>query len=382
MKKILVFSILLIVFMTGCSSNSDKIILKGDIENNIMSAVTTVAGKIIQMNKHQGEQVKKGDIIAVIDNANQKYAVDQLQAVINMKKAKLEELKAGTRPQQIEQAQAQVRVAKAQLDLLNSGSRKEQIEQAKNSVFVAQESLNVAQISFAHINTQYKNTLNSYVDLSVTKAEVDEVKYKLDIADKQVMSAKYQLESAKQQLALLQNGATTQSIEVAQANYDAANAQLRLLESGATKQSIDTATADLEQSVAQMNQAQNTLNNCNIVALNDGIIISKNFELGDVVNIGSNIADIAISNDVYVLCYIPDENLDKIYYNQPLKVITSQGEQTGRVSFIALKHEYTSKDKQSTSDSKHMATKIKIAIDDSKGLLKSGLTADVEVPLK
>lgn len=382
MKKLILCVLFIALITTGCSSKSNNLTLKGDIQNNIISANSTVAGKIIQMNKQQGEPVKKGDIIAVIDNTNQKYAVEQLQAVVNIKKAKLEELQAGTRPQQIEQAQAQVRAAKAQLDLLTSGNRSEQIEQAKNGVSIAQEALNTAQTAYNFADTQYKNALKLNKDGALSKNDLDNAKYKLDTTATQVSSAQYQLESAKQQLALLQNGSTSQAISTAQANYDAANAQLKLLQSGATKQTIAAAQADLDQSVAQLNQAQNILNNYNIIALNDGIIISKNFELGDVVNVGSNIADIAISNDLYVLCYIPDQYLDKIYYNQLLAVTTSAGIQTGKVSYIALKHEYTPKDKQSTSDDSHIATKIKVAINDNKGILKSGMTATVQVPLK
>lgn len=382
MKKIFMCILSIAFIATGCSAKSNNLTLKGDIENNIISANSTVSGKIVKMNKQQGEAVKKGEIIAIIDNTNQKYAIDQLQAVVKIKKAKLEELKLGTRPEQIQQAEAQVRASKAQLDLLTSGNRTEQIEQARNSVSIAQEALNTVKLTYDHLNTQYNNTLKLYNIGAVSKSELDEAKYKLDTTAKQRSSAQYQLENAKQQLILLQNGATAQSIASAKANYDAANAQLSLLKSGATKQTIEAAQADLDQSIAQLNQAKNILNNCNIIALNDGIIISKNFQLGDIVNVGSNIADIAISNDLYVLCYIPDEYLDKIYYNQPLTIETSIGSQTGKVSYIALKHEYTPKDKQSTSDSKHIATKIKIAIKDTKGILKSGMSANVEIPLK
>jgi HlyD family secretion protein len=382
MKKILICILFIAFIASGCSAKSGNLILKGDIQNNIISATSTVPGRIIEMNKQQGEPVKKGDIIAIIDNINQKYTVDQLQAVVNMKKAKLEELQAGARPQQIEQAEAQARAAKAQWELLTSGNRTEQIEQAKNGVSIAEEAVNIVQITYDYVVIQYNDALELYKQGAVSKNDLDNAKYKLDTADKQLSSAKYQLGSAKQQLALLQNGSTSQSIVAAKANYEAANAQLNLLQSGATKQSINAAQADLDQSAAQLNMAQNTLNNCNIIALDDGIIISKIYELGDVVNVGSNIADIAASNDLYVLCYIPDKYLDKIYYNQPLNVTTALGVQTGTVSYIALKSEYTPKDLQSTSESNHQDVKIKVSIKDSKGILKSGMTAEVEVPLK
>jgi HlyD family secretion protein len=382
MKKLFMCSLFFLFIATGCSSNSSILTLKGDIQNNIVSATTTISGKITEMKKQQGELVKKGDIIAVIDNTNQKYVVDQLQAVVHMKNAKLDELQSGTRPEQIEQAEAQVRAAKAQLDLLNAGNRSEQIEQAKNEVSIAEDSVNSTQTTYDYVNNQYNNTSQLYESDAVSKNTLDDAKYKLDTTASQLSSAKYKLESANQQLKLLQEGSTSEAITTSKANYDAANAQLDLLKSGSTKQTIDAAQADLDQATAQLNEAQNTLNNYNITALNDGIIISKNFELGDVVNIGSEIADIAVSNELYILCYIPDEYLDKISYNQSLNVITSAGTQTGTINYIALKHEYTPKDKQSTSDSKHIATKIKVAINDTDEKLKSGMSADVEIPLK
>ena len=382
MKKLFMCSLLILFIATGCSSNSNTLTLKGDIQNNIVSATTTISGKIIEMKKQQGEFVKKGDVIAIIDSANQKYVVDQMQAVVNMKNAKLDELQKGTRPEQISQAEAQVRAAKAQLDLLTSGNRNEQIEQARNEVSIAENAVNSAQTSYDYVNNQYNNTSQLYEKEAISKSSLDDVQYKLDTATSQLSSAKFKLESSKQQLKLLQEGSTSEAINTAKANYDAASSQLALLRNGSTKQTIDSAQADVDQAVAQLNQAKNTLNNYTITALNDGILISKNFEQGDIVNIGSDIADIAISNDLYVLFYLPDEYLDKISYNQSLNVTTSTGTQTGRVNYIALKHEYTPKDKQSTSDSKHIATKIKVSIADDDGKLKSGMTANVEIPIK
>lgn len=382
MKRFLIFIITILFASAAASCSGSKLTLNGDIQNNIISANSTVSGKIIKLNKQQGETVKKGEIIAVIDNTNQKYAVDQLKAMLEMKKAKLEELQAGTRPEQIEQAQAQVRAAKAQLELLQSGSRDEQIAQAENNVSIAQETISNSQSSYDYISTQYNNAQVLYNNGYMSKLDLDSSKNKLDSAASQLATAKYQLANAKQQLNLLKNGSTTESINAAKANYDAANAQLKLLQNGSTKQTLAAAKADMDQTAAQLNQSQYNLDNCNITALADGIIISKNFELGDIVNVGSNIADIAISNDVYVLCYIPEKYLGKIYYNQPLSVTTDLGTQTGKLSYIALKSEYTPKDKQSTSDGGSTAVKIKVSINDEGGKLKSGMTAKVTVPLK
>lgn len=440
MKKLHIWFILTVMLVTtGCSirvshlfSDSDSLTLKGNIENTIITATSTVSGQIIETEKKQGEPVKKGDVIAVIKHEDQEYTVKQLEAIVNMKKAtieelqagarpqqikqvqaqvnaakaKLAELQAGTRPQQIEQAQAQVRAAKAQYELVASGNEEEQIKQAKNSVSIAEEALNAQQITFNHINEKYQNTLSLHNEGMVSKNELDNVKYELDIAKKQLSTLEFQLNSSKQQLSLLekgvpleesvatanydaakaqlkllQNGPTEQSIRVAQAEVDQATAQLELLKSGSTKQALDAAQADLDQAVAQLEQAQTKLDSYYIRALEDGIIISKNFELGDVVNIGSQIADIA-TNDTYVLVYLPIEYLDKVFYSQSISVKTAVGNQEGIVSYIDLESEYTPKDKRSTTESEPIATKVKVAIDNEKGKLKSGMTAEIYLPLK
>lgn len=380
MKKIIGIIMLLMIMFSGCTKSS--ITLEGDIQNNISSAISTVSGKIIEMNKKQGEPVKKGEVIAVIDHTNQKYLVEQSQAVVNMKQAKLDEIKNGARPEELEAAEAQTRAAKAQLDLLLSGNRNEQIQQAKNEVAIAEESLKTATISYDNANIKYEDVVKLYEEGVLSKYELDYKKLELDTSMNQLSSAQYRLENAKQQLQLIEEGSTKEAINIARANYDTADAQYQLVKNGSTKETIIIAQADLDQSIAQLKQARNTFENCTIKALEDGIIISQNYNLGDVVNIGSNIADIAISNDVYVLCYIPVKHLDRIVYNQELEVTTVNGVQKGKVSYIDLETEYTPKDKQTNEDRKNKSVKIHVTIDDESGTLKSGMTAKVKIPIK
>ncbi|WP_446898736.1 HlyD family secretion protein [Clostridium sp. LBM24168] len=380
MKRIFIWILLAMLLLAGCGKKS-SVTLKGDIQNDVVSASSTVGGKITVMKKNQGEEVKKGDLIAVIDNSNQKYQVAQLQAIVSMKKAKLALLKAGTRPEQIGQAKAQVRAAGAQVDLLKSGNRQEQINQSKNNMSIAQYELYTARAAYEDSKSDYEKYLLLNKSGAVSQKELEDVKLKMDTSNYSLASAVSKLDNAKQQLSLMEEGSTSQAVETAVANYEAVSEQLKLLENGPATDEIEAAREDVNQSIAQLNQAKNQLNEFNIAALCDGIIISKNFQLGDIVAAGSNIADIAVKNDLYVVCYLPDKYLDKIYYNQSIVVSTSRGNQQGRINYIDLKKEYTPKDKQSASDKDHISTKIKIAIKDKSGILKSGMQADVQIPL-
>lgn len=363
-------------------NNLDKITLTGTVENGVVSAISTVPGKIIEIYKNQGEQVKKGDIIALIDDTNAKYAVEQLEAVVKLKIAKLDEIKKGARPQQIMQLEAQLRAAKAQWDLLSSGSRAEQKAQAAVLVSIASKAVQTAETSYEYISSQYDNAKIAYDKGLLTKADFDAAKFKKDIAGEQLSAAKLQEDNAKLQNTLVKKGSTSQAIAAAKAGYDAVKAQLDLAKAGATSQTIIMAKEDLNQSKIQLKQAKSNLDNYKISALADGIIISKNFNLGDVINMGGNIADIAISNDLDVIAYVPDKYLGKVKYGQKLSVKTEIGVIEGIVNYIDLSHEYTPIDKQSTNDSKHKATKIKLKIVDNSGVIKSGMKVEIELSLK
>jgi len=377
-----VILIVVAVYLGAQVLKAKTLTLTGDIENNVISANSTVSGKIVLMDKSQGEKVKKGDIIAEIDSQNQVFAVEQLQAVVDLKRAKLDELKAGARPQQIKQLEALTRGAKAQWDLLKAGNRVEQKDQAELAVAIAKKAVETAKISKDYAQNQYE-TAKAIADMGdLSQQELDGLKYKVDLASQTLATANDQLNNVKSQLTLIDKGATVQSISSAKANYDSAKAQLDLMKAGATSQSIRMAEADLNQSIAQLKQAKSILDNYKIVALADGIIISKNYQLGDIVNVASNLADIAIEGDLYVITYIPDKYLDRVSYGEKLEIKTGVGVIQGTVNYIALKHEYTPKDKQSTNDSKHKATKIKIKISDASGVLKSGMTGEIKVPLK
>ena len=434
MKKIVIV-IFSVFWLTGCSllsGSPEQLTLEGDVEHTVISATSTVSGQIVEMTKDLGETVKKGETIAIINSESQKFTMEQLEAVVNMKKAALEklekgtrpeqiqqakaavraakaklaEMEAGTRPEQLEQAKQQVKAAKAQLDLIQSGTRAEQIEQAKNATAIAKEAYDIQRIASEQVNTTYQNTLQLFQNGYVSQKELDDAKAQQDTANKQLTTLKLQLDNAKQQLNLLQNGATVYEKTIAESQYDAALAQLKLLQNGATDQAMELVRAEVEQAtaqlqllqngatqqeltiarsdvnaaVAQWKQAKSKLDEYSIKALEEGIIISKSFELGDVVNVGSHIADIAV-NDIHIVIYVPNEYIHTIRYNQKVTVQTPVGKKTGKVSYIALEDEYMIKDKQTGEEDKPIATKVKVTVKDREGVLKPSMSVKVIVPI-
>lgn len=87
-RKIIFIIVILIAVITIFYINlKDSHGYTGEVEGIMEPHCAEVSGKIVKCPIELGSQIKKGDVIAVIDNTNQKYAVEQLS--LNLQKAKL-----------------------------------------------------------------------------------------------------------------------------------------------------------------------------------------------------------------------------------------------------------------------------------------------------
>jgi multidrug resistance efflux pump len=113
----------------GREESSDSIFLSGNIELTTMNLAFTVAGRLIELNAEEGEPVKKGMIIARLEQQQLLHQSEQALATLASSRSRLAELEAFLEYQtenveaQIEQRRAELMQAGATLDELLSGSR-------------------------------------------------------------------------------------------------------------------------------------------------------------------------------------------------------------------------------------------------------------------
>ena len=74
-----------------------------------------VSGMIVTLNIEEGQQVKAGDVLAVIEDIEYRAEFDRASAALKSNQERLRELENGTRPEEINQAHAELEEAKAQL---------------------------------------------------------------------------------------------------------------------------------------------------------------------------------------------------------------------------------------------------------------------------
>lgn len=99
----------------GSRNEKDLLQLSGNIEVTEADLGFKYGGKIAGLFKEEGQPVTSGERLAILDSAEIEGQAAQVRAALGETLTRLNELKAGSRPQELAQAKAQVTNAEAEL---------------------------------------------------------------------------------------------------------------------------------------------------------------------------------------------------------------------------------------------------------------------------
>lgn len=241
---------------------------------------------------------------------------------------------------QRERDQLSVVKAEAYLHDLASGAREEEIQEAEAKVNIAEATYNMKE-------EDYKRT--------ETLVAVDAIP---------------QVELEKAEL----------NLEISRNELKAARAKLNLLLSGIRKEQINMAQVDVERLKAVLQSTEVLLEDLNIYAPLEGVVLTRNYEEGEYVQAGGSLVTIANLDDLWIKVFVPTDDLPQVFLGQSVQFTVSGTDQVfkGVVDEIADKGEFTPKTIQTKKERTNIVFAVKISIPDNhEGLLKPGLPADV-----
>ncbi len=341
-KKILPL-LLTLLLLSACGSQEFK--LSGTVRTTQIDIASEVPGKVLRLEMEEGSKARKDDVIAVLDSSMQELVVEQHEAIVRMKEARLEELKTGPQAEQLNQQRAYVKTAEA----------------AKSG---AQTNIDTAQLDMKYWKGKYDAAREAYDLTIISKSDFDDAKLKLDTASQHLAAAKKQYQSSVAQL-------------------DAALAQLSLLEKGSTYQAI--AAADLAQSQAILKQANLVLSKYKIRSPSDGTFIQKNVEPGTMINAGAYIGTVSDLSDLWMYAYVRQKYLKYIKLGQRIS-LTGDGTENknvkGKITFISGEAEFTPKNVQTDDARENTVFKVRIDIISDSMDIKPGMTLDAFINMK
>jgi len=295
------------------------ILLSGNVEVTESNMGFKLSGRVVERLVDEGYKVKRGDRLAILDSAELESTVAQSKANLNESLARLEELRTGSRPQELEQAKANLLQREAEL---------------------------------AKAKKDYERNMGLYKEELVSAQQMDE-------STKAYHVAASLYENALQALSLVKEGPRKEEIKMAEHRVEQARASLRVNEER-LKDTVIYAPTDG-------------------VVLRKLVELGETVSPGTPVLTIGDLEHPWIK--VYVkedkLGYV------KLNQRAVITVDTYKGKKyEGTVTYISSEAEFTPKNVQTQEERVRLVFGIKVSVKNINDELKPGMPADVRIYIK
>jgi HlyD family secretion protein len=290
--------------------------LYGNVDIRGVDLGFRVGGRISEVLKDEGDEVKAGEAIARVDSQPYRH--------------------------ELAKAEAELAAAEADLAMKSAGYRAEEIEQAR------------AAVEESHVIL--KDALNV----------------------------------RERHAALLGGGGTSkQNVESAQAASDEAQqrvklaeAKLRLLEAGFRPEEIAAAKARVAQGKAAVSAAALRVEDSELKAPADGVVLTRALEPGAVVQAGATVLSLSLEKPVWVRAYVHEKELGSFPTGRKV-LLTTDGRPDrpyhGQVGFVSPKAEFTPKSVETPELRTSLVYRLRIVVSDADKELRQGMPVTVSL---
>ncbi len=233
----------------------------------------------------------------------------------------------------------------------------------------------------AQVRSQKANAEASEANLISTKADFERAKVDAEGPDIPMLERAYE----RAQIMAKEGVVSQQNLDDAQKNYELAlNKQnVARAQLGVLKAKISQAEAQVQSSHAQLKQLEEQLGYTTIYSPMDGIVLSRDVEVGDAVSsilvLGSSatlVMTIGDTSEVYVKGKVDESDIGKVYLGQPARIKVESFKDktfTGKVTKISPMG--VEKDNVTTFE-------VRVSINNPGGELKAVMTANAEIILE
>ena len=233
----------------------------------------------------------------------------------------------------------------------------------------------------AQVNQQQASLEAAEAAARAAEADLQRAKYDAEGPDVPMLKRAY--ERAQQ---MAKDGVVSASaLDDAQKNYElAVNKQaLGKANMGSAAAKVRQSQAQVAQAKAQLEEKQEEYRNSTIIAPIDGMVLSRDVEVGDAVSsilvLGSSATLVMTLGDireVYVKGKVDESDIGKVYIGQPARIkVESYKDRTFSGKVTKISPMGVEKDNVTTFE-------VRVSIDNSKGELKSQMTANAEILLE
>jgi HlyD family secretion protein len=387
MKKRKIVPPVLVLLIIACLVVYFVLIRKGVRDGEIMTSghieVTEVdmsfrlQGHVARLWVDEGARVKKGDVLAELDQEPIRERRDQAIAAVREFEAKVASLSLSTNIRQdvldaeVKKAQAAVSAADARYQSLKTGSREEEIAEVAATRDKARTEWENRMADFKRIKDLYEGKIvsASQYDNALTGAEASRAAYL----------------AAEERYKLVKAGPRKEAVMEGKANLAGSGAALSAAEAGSReveKMKLDLRAlhSQLDQARAALAIAEDDLRKSTLYAPFNAFVTVKDTEEKEFVQPGTPVVTIADLDEVWVKTYVPETQLGRVRLGQEADVLsdTFLGKvYRGKVTFISPEAEFTPKNVQTREERVKLVYRIKVTLANPNQELKAGMPVDV-----
>lgn len=190
-------------------------------------------GLVRELYVQQGDQVRKGQVVAVMDDSNLRGQVQAARAAFEAAKANYEKALHGSRPQELVDSEAQMQKAKAMVHGATVMCNRSRADVTAMEAQLVRDETNAARLAVlakqGAISDQ--DRLNAETQAQVTKAQLERSRQEQRNVEDALAQAKQDLQSAMQRYSMVKEGQRKEDVKAIQQAMLQAEGNLKYVES-------------------------------------------------------------------------------------------------------------------------------------------------------
>ena len=379
---VLAGGIALYVFFQNRQNGETVISVSGNIEATTVDVSFKIPGKIDKILVEEGDLLKEGQLIATLEHKDLLAQKARAEATLESTRSRIPALQKNIEfqdqasQQEISQAQAAMEAARSRLDQLLAGSRPQEIQAAKAAVDQAQADMDKRKADMDRAKKLYQDQYISAQDWDAARTAYD------------MALASYQ--KAQENYALVVEGPRKEEIDTARAQFQQAEAALRLartrrIQVDVLRRELVTAQVQVKEAASALEVIQTQIGYCNLFAPTAGVVLVKNTEGGEFIVPGGAVITLGDVAKPWLKAFINESDVGRVKLGQKVSVTTDSypGKvYPGKITFISSEAEFTPKNVQTAKERVKLVYRIKVSLANPQMELKPGMPGDAKIHLK
>ena len=345
------------------------IALSGRIEGDDSAVAAKTSGRIREITVREGDRLKAGQVIAVLDDEQIRAREQQAMAAVRQAEARVR-----LSQHQIAVLEEQLRQSQLGVDQARSDAEG-RINEAEGKLAAAEAQLAQAEAAHAQAKWDREAAARLFKRELIAEQEARRAESNEEAQAAVVAASRRQVEAARGSLTTARANLVNPAIRSSQA----AAVQGQILQAQAD---IAAAQAEAERARAQLEEARANRKDLQVIAPFEGTVATRTAEPGEVVMAGTPIITLVNLREVYLRGFVPEGQIGHVRVGQPARVYLDSAPSTpieAEVTRIDPQASFTPENTYFREDRVKQVVGVKLQLRGAVGFAKPGMPADGEI---